>query len=126
MKANIQLVTRCSKYHSCFQCTVSGECIDLAKTCNGVNDCSDSSDEVMPQCNDLIDNLPKNGPHPSNNNSATSGSSSNLTTYLISFFVLILCLILAVSVTVYCRKKAKDVKNNNPDSRYLFLVQPLL
>ena len=101
------------------QCTVSGECIDLDKTCNGVNDCSDSSDEVMPQCNDILVNSPENLPKTYPDNQPGPGAGSNLTTYLVSFFVLVVCLIAVVSTVVYCRSKQSLIK-------VTFLCAPLL
>lgn len=69
----------------------------------------------MPQCNDInMENLPQRDP--SGTGPGGHHSASNLTTYLISFFVLVVCLIVVVSVAVYCRKKAKDVKNNNENA----------
>ena len=71
------------------------------------------------QCNDILinggspqtaENLPSHtvpGRSGSEGGRGDIGSASNVTTYLISFFVLVVCLIVAVTVVIYCRKKSK-------------------
>ena len=79
-----------------FRCAVTGACVDRSRLCDGVADCDDGSDELMPQCDIDGGNEIIGGNEPWNGGNGDSGSGGIVAAAVVGALFVGLCIAAAV------------------------------
>ena len=83
------------------------ECIDKKKMCDGINDCSNGSDEQLPQCNEVLN------PSDPEKTDDVDTSSNNLSIAMGVSVAVIIVIITVLLILCYCRRKKGSDYNGN-------------